>query len=304
MTSFETAQAAVLERCGLEATSQEAAVPSLGARAHVLSCGTGPPVVLVHGIGVPAAAWAPLMARLHGFRLHAVDLPGHGLSDAGAMASAELRDAAVGFLRDVLDGLGLRRTVLLGSSLGSLWALWFATARPDRVTALVHVGCPALAPGTSAPLPMRLLSTPIGPVLARIDGPSPAQVRRLARMVGEDPLDPEIADLLLETERRPELRPVFLSLLRRLLRLRGARPSAALTEEQLAAVAQPNLLVLGREDPTGGEVAGRRFVEALPDAELHLVDGGHAPWLRRADEVARIVSSFLYDRRSTTMAMP
>ncbi len=53
----------------------------VGGRAQVLVSGEGSPVILVNGIGTPAAMWAPLMAKLPGLRLYAVDLPGFGLTD-------------------------------------------------------------------------------------------------------------------------------------------------------------------------------------------------------------------------------
>ena len=50
-------------------------------RVRVLSHGSGAPLLLLHGVSLSAAAWAPLFAELRGFRLLTVDLPGHGLSD-------------------------------------------------------------------------------------------------------------------------------------------------------------------------------------------------------------------------------
>ena len=52
-----------------------------GLRVRVLAHGSGAPVLLLHGVSLSAAAWAPLLPALPGHRLLAVDLPGHGLSD-------------------------------------------------------------------------------------------------------------------------------------------------------------------------------------------------------------------------------
>jgi pimeloyl-ACP methyl ester carboxylesterase len=201
----------------------------------------------------------------------------------------------VSFLGDVLDGLGLDRPAFVANSLGSLWTAWFAMDRPGRVAALAHVGCPALALDTSAPLPMRLLSArPLGRLMMRLQPPSPRQVRQLAKMVREHPLPPEIADLLLTTEQLPGFEPTFLATLHTLVRLRGARPEMALTADQLAQIDQPSLLVFGRDDPMGAEPVGRRLATALPDAALHIVDGGHAPWIHHADQIAPVVTTFLH----------
>lgn len=295
---FIDAQQRMLDRYAVDATSRFVDVPSVGGRAQVLVAGDGPAVLLVSGIGTPAAIWAPLMARLEGLRLYAIDLPGYGLTDATSNFAADLRRNAVRFLGDVLDALGLEAAPFVANSLGSLWTSWLALDHPQRVTAMVHVGCPAIVLDSSAPLPMRLLSArPLGRLMTRLQPPSERQVEELGRMVGEHPLAPELARLLLATERLPAFRHTFLSMLNALLRLRGSRPAMRLTAEQLGRIAQPTLVVWGKDDPFGSEDVGRRMVEAMPDAELHVVEGGHAPWLTQFDRIGPAVTRFLRDRR-------
>jgi 2-hydroxy-6-oxonona-2,4-dienedioate hydrolase len=292
--AFEGAQAAALEHFEVEAESRYIEIPPLEGRAHVLVAGEGPPVLMLNGIGTPAVMWAPLMAQLEGHTLHALDLPAYGLTDAPPEDPSDLRAHAVGFLESVLDGLGLERPAFVSNSLGSLWALWLAMDRPQRVGAMAHVGCPALAPGTSAPLPMRMLATRgLGSLLMRLQPHSLKQVDRLSKMVHQYPLPPEIAEVILATERMPEFERTFRSNLSVLLRLRGARPQSALTEFQLSAVSQPSLLVFGGQDPMGSEQAGRRLVDVLPDAELRITQGGHCPWLNEAEQIAGWVNRFL-----------
>ncbi|HEY1358658.1 MAG TPA: alpha/beta hydrolase [Thermoleophilaceae bacterium] len=292
--AFEAAQAAVLHRFGVEAESRYVEVRALAGRAHVLVAGDGPPVLMLNGIGTPAAMWAPLMAHLEGRTLHAVDLPAYGLSDVPSEEPSDLRVHAVDFLEGVLDGLGLERPAFITNSLGSLWALWLAMDRPSRVGAMAHVGCPALAPGSSAPLPMRMLSTRfLGSLLMRLQPPSVKQVEKLSKMVRQYPLPSEIADVILATERMPGFERTFRSNLRALVRLRGARTQSALTESELSAVRQPSLLVFANQDPMGSVWTGRRMAEILPDAELHISEGGHCPWLNQAQRIAGWVKRFL-----------
>jgi pimeloyl-ACP methyl ester carboxylesterase len=291
---FSAAQEAVLDRHGIVADERWVDVPLVEGRAHVLVSGEGPPIVLLNGIGVPAAMFAPLMTVIDGVTQHAVDLPGFGLTDVSPDFADDLRANAVRFLVEVLDGLGLERPVFVASSLGSLWASWLALERPDRVGALAHVGCPAVVLDTSAPLPMRLLGVrPLGRLLMKLQPPSEGQVRRLGKMVAEDPLPPEIARLVLATERVDHFETAFLGMLHRLVRLRGNRPELALTVDQLGQIAIPTLLVVGADDPMGAASVGQRIVEAMGDAELHLVAGGHAPWLHHAEQIAPHLSTFL-----------
>jgi pimeloyl-ACP methyl ester carboxylesterase len=291
---FSKAQAAVLARYDVEAEERWVQAPVVGGQAHVLVAGDGPPVLMLNGAGVPASMLAPLMARLDGFRLHAVDLPGYGLTDSAPDFASDLRANAIRFLTEVLDGLGLDQVAIIASSLGALWASWLAIEAPERVAALACVGCPAVVLDTSAPLPMRLLSLRLlGRLLMTVRPPSPRQVEQLSKMVREHPLPPEIAQLILATERLPHFEDAFLATLHRLLRLRGSRPGLALTAEQLDCVQAPALLVFAQDDPAGGASVGERVAAAMVDAELRIVEGGHAPWVHHADQIAPLLSTFL-----------
>ena len=293
---FIEAQQRMLDRFGIKARSRFVEVPSIGGRAHILVSGEGPPVVMISGIGTPGAMWAPLMAELDGLRLFVVDLPAYGLTDTTGQFAESLRSNAVRFLEDVLDVLELDRPAFVANSLGSLWTSWLALDRRERVAALVHVGCPALALDTSAPFPMRVLSVrPLGRLLTRLQPPSPRQVEQLSRMVKEYPLSPELIELLVATERLPEFRETFLSMLHALLRLRGSRPEARLTADQLRSIAQPTLLFWGENDPFGPPAVGERMAATMPAAELHVVGGGHAPWLTQAQRIGPTTKRFLHE---------
>lgn len=297
--AFLKAQAAALAHYGVKIEQRFIDVPIIEGRAQVLINGAGPPVVFLNGIGTPGAMWAPLMAQLDGCTQYVIDMPGFGLTSTTATLTHNLRATAVAFLDEAFDALCLDQPIILANSLGSLWSSWFAIDRPSRVAALVHIGCPAIILDSSAPLPMRLLSVrPLGHLMMMLQPPSPGQVKQLSKMVREYPLPQEIADLLLATERLPGFKSTFLALLHCLIRLRGSRPTAALTHDQLTQINKPSLLIFGRNDPMGSAPVGRRVAEALPDAELHIVDGGHTPWIHHTDQIAPLVTKFLTSRVS------
>jgi 2-hydroxy-6-oxonona-2,4-dienedioate hydrolase len=295
---FERAERRLLDRYGVEATSGHVDIPALGIGVHTLVAGDGPPVVMAIGGGMVAALWAPLMAHLNGHRLIAFDPPGHGLSDAVPYNTGDLRPMAIRLFDGLLDGLGLDRAPIVAQSMGGLWSTWFATARPDRVASISYIGCPALMLGTSAPLPLRISTIrPVGRLLDRLQPPSPKQVELLGRMAGE-PLGelPEVRDMFLAYERLPSSGSALLDLHRAAVRARGARPEVALTADQLRSVVRPVQLVWGEHDPFGPPDVGRRAADIMPDAEFHLVGGGHGPWFTQSATIGPLVSDFLSRR--------
>ena len=75
--------------------------------------------------------------------------------------AVDVRQLAVDTLSVVLDTFGIKRAPVIGNSMGGLWSFWLALDRPERVTALVELGTPALILDTSAPFAMRLMSVPV-----------------------------------------------------------------------------------------------------------------------------------------------
>ncbi len=294
--TFEHAEDAVLAHYGV--TAQSRSVEARGRTARVLVVGEGPPIVMFNGVGTPAAMFAPLMAELDRNTLYAVDWPGHGLSDADPTFATDLRQNSGRFIVEVLDELGLDRPVIIANSFGAWASTWFAHEHPDRTSALVHLGCPAIALDTSAPLPMRLLSMPFpGRIMMKIQPPSPRQVRQLAKMVGENPLEPHIADVLLATERQPHFHTSFVAIINALVHLRGSRHEQRLSASDLAQISQPTLLVFGTNDPFGAARVGEQIAAAMPDARLHTFDAGHAPWLRHHAAIGTLINDFFVESR-------
>jgi pimeloyl-ACP methyl ester carboxylesterase len=150
----------------------------------------GTPVVLLHGVGSNASSFAPLMEALDpALDVYAWDAPGYGASQPLAMESPHPSDYA-DVLGAVLDTLKLDRVVLVGHSLGSLFAGSFAALHPTRVTALALLS-PALgysvAPGGVLP----------PNVQSRIDdlerlGPEVFAASRAARLVYTPEKKPDV----------------------------------------------------------------------------------------------------------------
>ena len=283
---FVREQQRALRRYGVDGESRFVDVDD--GRAHVLVAGEGPPALLVPGGGLPAAMWAPLMAELTGYSLYAVDLPGLGLTEPTAYSRRTVRSFSGRFLDQLATGLDLERPVLVGSSVGGQWSTWLALDQPDRLAALVLIGCPAGLLGTSAPLPLRLLTLPgVSRVANRIQPPSDKQVDQVAEMAGEDFSEHrELRDLLVAAERLPTWSSSLTSLVRTVVTTRGVRPGATITADELRRLRVHVQIVWGDRDPFGGPEIGQRAAELIPDSEFHVVPGGHGPWFRGAERIA------------------
>lgn len=95
------------------------------------------PVVLIHGAGGTHLYWPSEIRRLPGFRIYALDLPGHGKSGGCGQQSIQAYSRAV---LDWLEGMNLHSAVFIGHSMGSAIALSLALDAPEHVLALGLVG--------------------------------------------------------------------------------------------------------------------------------------------------------------------
>jgi len=100
---------------------------------HIDVRGSGPDLVMVHGWAMHSGVWAAWVARLAGrFRVHCIDLPGHGYSELSVGDSLDDWSAA-------LAEVAPAKSWWLGWSLGGLLTLNLARRYPDRVRGLIQV---------------------------------------------------------------------------------------------------------------------------------------------------------------------
>lgn len=115
-----------------------------GPEVRVLEAGApdAPVLLLVHGWAVSAYLWRhnikPLAAAGH--RVLAVDLPGHGLSDAPSAPGSYTVQAFARYVLETLDACGVARAAVAGQSMGGKVAVQAALDAPERVSQLLLYG--------------------------------------------------------------------------------------------------------------------------------------------------------------------
>ena len=259
--------------------------------------GSGPAIVLVHGLFDDSFTWRkviPVLARSH--TVIAPDLFGHGESDAPPHADYSLGGHA-GTLRDLLEVLGHHRVAIVGHSFGGGIAMSFAYRYPGRVRRLGLISSGGF--GREVHPLLRALSVPGATLALRVLTMRPtlgllARAASLARKSGarRSARKAQRLALVLTGLRDRGRRLALIQTLRSVIGFRGQSVSAL---HRLYALRRfPTLMVWGTRDRVIPAHHASAALAFHPRAELMLLDGvGHLPHLRRGDFVAERLCSFI-----------
>ncbi|HEX8161235.1 MAG TPA: alpha/beta hydrolase [Pyrinomonadaceae bacterium] len=262
-----------------------------GARIHYLERGSGPTLLLIHGLGGNMRTFThSLLDRLSGeFRVVVMERPGSGESTRPARACARLSSQAE-TVSAFIRALGLRRPLLVGHSLGGGVALAVALDHPEQVGGLALIAPLANAQQTVPPIFGRLFITS-------------RALRRLVAWTVATPASMLRRAQVLDTVFGPDAAPAdFATAGGGLLGLRPKSFCAA--SEDLVAIKDelPRMveryaelrLPVGILYGTGDRVLDHRLhgvevASKIPGVELELVEGGHMLPLTGPDVVAEFV---------------
>jgi 3-oxoadipate enol-lactonase len=254
-----------------------------GLRLHVAEAGSGPPLLLVHGLTASHAVWQPTIeAFADRWRVIAPDLPGHG--ESAKPDAPYTIDFFAGMVRSLARALEVREAVVCGSSLGGRVALELALYYPAFTRALVLA-----APAVGYSIAMR----PVGQALQALTGP------RILRASLERFFQQNFHDrtrlghvarsrILKERLAAPDF-PEFTRAVARSLAgvLRSER-------QPIERVTQPVLVVWGRQDRLVPLRRSAEILRRIPHARLEVLERcGHLPMLEQPGAFNTVVAEFL-----------
>lgn len=270
-------------------------------RAYVVT-GSGPALLLLHGLGCDHTTWAPVIGSLaRRYTVIAPDLLGHGESDK-PRADYSVGGYANG-MRDLLTVLGIDRVSVVGHSFGGGVAMQFAYQFPERTERLILVGSGGLGPEVTPAI--RAITTPgfhqaMGLLtLPGVRHVGTAGMRALAATGVRATRDlTELADIY-DSFKDPRTRAAIRHVVRAVVDWRGQIVTMA--DRAYLTEAMPMCVVWGRNDQVIPVRHAGNAAALAPSARVEIIpNAGHFPHKDHPQRFVKIVNDFI---RSTEPAV-
>jgi pimeloyl-ACP methyl ester carboxylesterase len=271
--------------------TQECFTQVAGHRMRYLRAGSGPPILLIHGMLAYSFSWRLVLSSLTKIRtVYMPDQLGYGFSDHPAELDAGIPGAAQR-LWEFLDGLSIKTLDIVGSSLGGAVAVRMSASAPQRVSKLV-LAAPVNPWSRHGRWITRILATK--PATRMFVGSLPViratgnfWLRRLfadPARIAPGTLDGYAAPLRRDTAWKNGLAIV-----------RHWQADMRQLDRDYAALADKRaLLIWGDRDVAVRIASAKDILERMHNAELKIMKGvGHVPYDEAPEEFSRILLDFL-----------
>ena len=251
-----------------------------GQSIRYLEAGTGPTVILLHGLGGSTQNWlynvGPLSQQ---FRVIVPDQIGFGRS-ARPMINYRVR-TYVDFLEQFCRTLNIERATLVGNSMGGWIAAHFAIEFPEKVERLVLVDATGYVP-------------PPGFDYKSLYGLNPSTREGMKQLIAKVFFNKAFSsDAMVDQTLAMRMTANDGYTINSLIESVG-RGEDFLESQQLQQIKAPTLIIWGRQDGLTLLAEGERFKKDIPNSKLVVFDQcGHFPQLEKAGEFNAAVLEFL-----------
>jgi len=269
-------------------------VKANGVRLRVTETGSGPSLLLLHGLFMDHSAWdqvGDLLGRE--YRVVAPDLPGFGESEKPPESRFPYGiNAFADAVLDLYAGLELGRAVLVGHALGGAVAITLEARHPELISRLVLVD--ALCYPARLDLANRVALTPLigGFAFKQLWGKSAFKAYFKESYLSRDVRIPSARlEHYYEAFNTPAARASALATLRA---TRDTRSVVA----HIARISMPTLVLWGRDDTLYPAALGQRMSREIPNAGFQLLGAGHVPHEEQPNAVAEAIERFCRSPKS------
>ncbi len=252
-----------------------------GMKIHYLDAGSGPVVILLHGLGGDVSNWAQTIGPLSKkYRVIVPDQIGFGKSDK------PLINYRIATLVDFLDGfykqVGITKASLVGNSLGGWAVAAFALAHPEKVDRLVLVDAAGFA-----------ITGDVDPRI--VNGLNPSTRDAIKQVMGLVFYNKQLfaSDVAVDAFFTRRMTAGDGYTIQRFID--SIVHGEDVLDNKLSAIKHPTLIVWGREDGlTPLTTLGERFKKEIAGSELLIIEKcGHVPQLEKAAEFNAALMKFL-----------
>ena len=247
--------------------------------------GHGPPIILLHGVAASLYDWEALLPDLAsaGYRVYALDLPGHGESYKSEDPQDYLAQEVFHVIEDwIADQAQHEPATLVGHSLGGYFSLLYALRHPQQVRSLVLID-PFYSP------------IQLSPVLRRLNR-RPEWSEKALRLTPE-----WLVNILLGLDSTSRNHFSENARLQIAADYKRASPHIMYTPGSIhdltpdvKAVSQPTLVIWGAKDLTLDTATFAALVSTLPDAAGYVLpESGPQPHIGKPERIKRLILDFM-----------